>query len=502
MKKIITLILLISAVVTGQSQTPFKTIWDTNKLSGTYAGSSNKTIKLPVAGGTYEGSWVKVGESTINGAFTNASLTNDVITVPSEGVYEVTISQAGTGFYWQIGATPATTDRRKLMEVKQWGNLWTWDKTHMFNDCSNLDVTATDAPTLSGNISSMFKDCTSLIGNASFNTWDVSSVTNMGAMFHGAKAFNQPLNSWNTGAVQNMADMFRATEAFNQPIGNWNTGNVTIMTNTFETSKAFNQSLAGWNVSNVTNLNGMFFNSAFNNASLGNWTLKAGVTLSAFLGSNDGGGMDCVNFGKTLKGWAENANTPQGLVLGAAGRTYGDQDSYNKLRTDKNWTINNANYDATCVQTSTVTFVDVSASIVGDDLLIQWKTENESNSDHFVVQISDDGDSWHEVATVESKAENGDSTEVLEYQHILKLSSLQLASISVFILLLLATLLFNRKNRIFMSTVLCIGLFLTGCGKEAVLTQEIKKEVLYIKITNIDKEGKVSVDSDIVSVEK
>ncbi|RZF60355.1 BspA family leucine-rich repeat surface protein [Sphingobacterium corticibacterium] len=503
MKRIITLVLFVNAIVLGYAQTAFKTVWNTSKLSGTYAGSSNRTIKLPVAGGTYEGNWVKVEEPATNGTFTSSSLTNNIITVPSEGTYEVTISNVGAGFYWQIGSAPAETDRRKLMEITQWGDLWTWDKTHMFYDCLNLEVTAMDVPTLAGNISYMFRDCIHLTGNASFNTWNVSEVTNMAAMFYGAKVFNQPLSNWNTGAVQNMSDMFRGTETFNQPIGNWNTENVTTMTNMFETSKAFNQPLNAWNVSNVTNLNGMFFNSVFNNASLGSWTLKEGVTLSAFLGSSNGVGMDCVNFSNTLKGWAENNNTPHGLVLGAAQRTYGDQVSYNKLRTEKNWTINNANYDIACDQTPVVAFADISASIVNGDLLIQWKTESERNSDHFVVQISNNGETWHEVASVASKAENGDSNEVLEYQHTLNLDSLQLAGISVFIILLLTTLLFNRRNRIFIASMLCVGIFLsTGCTKKALLTQEIEREVLYIKITQIDKEGKANSDSDVIAVER
>lgn len=97
-------------------------------------GSKDNTVD----GSTYQGSWFKVGEPATNGTFTNTSLTNNIITVPSAVIYEVTISNAGTGLYWQIGSTPAATDRRKLMEVKQWGDLWTWgDKTHMFNDCLN-----------------------------------------------------------------------------------------------------------------------------------------------------------------------------------------------------------------------------------------------------------------------------------------------------------------------------------------------------------------------------
>ncbi len=51
--------------------------------------------------------------------------------------------------------------------------------------------------------------------------------------------------------------------------------------------------------------------------------------------------------------------------------------------------------------------------------------------------------------------------------------------------------------------MLCVGIFLsTGCTKKALLTQEIEREVLYIKITQIDKEGKANSDSDVIAVEK
>ena len=41
------------------------------------------------------------------------------------------------------------------------------------------------------------------------NNWDVSNVTDMRAMFAGARSFNQPLNKWNVSKVTNMEDMFR-----------------------------------------------------------------------------------------------------------------------------------------------------------------------------------------------------------------------------------------------------------------------------------------------------
>jgi len=58
------------------------------------------------------------------------------------------------------------------------------------------------------------------------NTWDVSHVNTMLAMFAGAKSFNQPLNNWNVSNVTDMQNMFREASSFNQPLNNWNVSNV------------------------------------------------------------------------------------------------------------------------------------------------------------------------------------------------------------------------------------------------------------------------------------
>ena len=53
------------------------------------------------------------------------------------------------------------------------------------------------------------------------NNWDVSNVTDMRAMFAGARSFNQPLNKWNVSKVTRMSYMFEDAESFNQPLNKW-----------------------------------------------------------------------------------------------------------------------------------------------------------------------------------------------------------------------------------------------------------------------------------------
>jgi len=94
--------------------------------------------------------------------------------------------------------------------------------------------------------------------NQDISAWDVSNVTNMSHMFHGAKKSNQPLNSWDVSHVTNMAYMFISAEEFNQPLDNWDVSHVTDMANMFCIAHKFNQDLSRWDVGNVANMKEMF----------------------------------------------------------------------------------------------------------------------------------------------------------------------------------------------------------------------------------------------------
>ena len=56
---------------------------------------------------------------------------------------------------------------------------------------------------------------------APLTTTCTSGVTNMGYMFEGANAFNEPIGSWDVSSVRNMTGMFQDAHAFNQDIGSW-----------------------------------------------------------------------------------------------------------------------------------------------------------------------------------------------------------------------------------------------------------------------------------------
>ena len=105
-------------------------------------------------------------------------------------------------------------------------------------------------------------------------SWNVSNVTDMRAMFAGAKSFNQPIGDWDVSNVTNMRAMFSEATSFNQPIGNWDVSNVTDMSGMFREAISFNQPIGDWDVSNVTNMSGMFGWAASFNQPIGDWDVS------------------------------------------------------------------------------------------------------------------------------------------------------------------------------------------------------------------------------------
>ena len=104
--------------------------------------------------------------------------------------------------------------------------------------------------------------------NQTIGVWDVSNVTNMGALFQDAYFFNQPIGDWDVSSVTDMNYMISAY-SFNQPIGEWDVSNVTTLGSMFSTS-AFNQDIGDWDVSNVTDMSFMFFEAGLNTCNYDN----------------------------------------------------------------------------------------------------------------------------------------------------------------------------------------------------------------------------------------
>ena len=198
------------------------------------------------------------------------------------GTYTVTMSGTIQGFKFDNG-----DHKTKIRTITQWGTFNITNK-HTFWGCSNLNVTATDTPTISSiDLSLTFRDCAALasIGDAN---WDTGSVTLMTAMFQSASIFNQDISGWDVTSLQQMDGMFYGAADFNQPIGAWTTtSSLSNLYQSFRGATDFDQDLSNWVVSGVTGAGNMFLSA--NSLSSTNWsnflirieatTIKSGVNL-------------------------------------------------------------------------------------------------------------------------------------------------------------------------------------------------------------------------------
>ncbi len=191
-------------------------------------------------------------------------------------------------------------DRQKILSVDQWGNVAWESMNSSFQGCTNLTLTATDSPDLSGvtDMSYMFRQAHAF--NSNIDSWDVSNVTNMESTFWEATSFNQDLDNWDVSNVTNMFRMFRQATAFNGSLNGWGTktSSVTNMSEMFFFAPSFNQDLDNWDVSSVTHMQFMFLAAGSFNSQLNGWgTTTSNVQNMTQMFSQNG------SFNQDISGW-------------------------------------------------------------------------------------------------------------------------------------------------------------------------------------------------------
>lgn len=325
------------------SQSEFITRWN---LATT--GSSPTQITFPVGtSGVVSYSWTTVPAGSVGtGTFTGSAAL--IHSLPAGATIRLSISPVN---FNSISLNVTTGDKRRLLDIEQWGTTAWTTMQKAFTGCSNLQISATDAPDLSGvtNLSDMFSGCVAL-NSPNLTTWNTASVTDMSYMFSSAYAFNQNIGSWNTANVTNMAAMFANTRMFNQNIGTWNTASVRDMNNMFSGSYAFNQNIGTWNTISLTITSSMFNGALAFNQSLNTWNISSLTDVSAmfyaatafnqgFSAWNVSGITNMYNmfygataFDQSLASWAPHLNPA--VIMG---------------RTLDNCGMSVANYDATLI---------------------------------------------------------------------------------------------------------------------------------------------------------
>jgi surface protein len=392
------------------------------------------------------------------------------------------------------------------------GNMSNWDVKNVANMFNMFyEATSFNQDISKWNVSSV-TDMRSMFAYASnFNQdisdWDVSNVTSMWGMFNRATSFNQDISKWNVSSITDMSSMFAYASNFNQDISKWNVSSVTEMGSMFAYASNFNQDISKWNVSSVTNMSGMFYFATSFNQNIGKWIINNGVYMYSVLSSS---GMSCVNYSKTLIGWAANNPTVMNVNLGTILLSYINQSSVIAARDQlisQGWIFSN-DYISTepeCTNADLglpVTFGNLTAIFKDGQLFINWSTLTEVNNDRFEIEISTDGKTFTKIGELKTKAENGNSNMELHYNFSKTMSGVSgLLGLSMFAL---AIGLVKRKK---LATVLAIGglcLLFAGaaCNKKEIPLQTGKEGKIFVRIKQINTDGSFEYSKVVQAIQK
>jgi surface protein len=260
-------------------------------------------------------------------------------TYTDAGTYRVKVSGGVTTRLGDRGASPVAAWTGTLVAVRSWGNLgWTNFEQGVRSVAGNFFVPRY-VPTTVTNMGAMFALASAF--NQDIGSWNTGNVTTMASMFQSATAFNQDIGSWNTSAVTNMASMFQSAPNFNQPIGSWNTSSVTNMVAMFQSATAFNQDIGSWNTGNVTTMQQMFTNATSFNQNIGSWNTSS--VTSMFLTFNN-----ASSFNQNIGSWNTGSVTNMtSMFLTATAFNNGGSAAINNWNTSNVTSMANMFFSAT-----------------------------------------------------------------------------------------------------------------------------------------------------------
>ncbi|CCM73352.1 Chitinase [Helicobacter heilmannii ASB1.4] len=196
-----------------------------------------------------------------------------------------------------------TYTRLKQLPIKN-GTLWAeQDKEYnqilrLFDNCqmgsNRTDLSGIETWNVSHvkNMEAMFMG---RVVDVPLSGWDTSQATNMKGMFAFA-SFNQPLDDWEMQRVQDTSFMFYACREFNQNLNHWDVEHVRDMSYMFSLTYDFNGDITHWKLASATNLQGMFKYATAFNRPIENWDVSHVQNMSyLFYGA--------FNFNQPLNEW-------------------------------------------------------------------------------------------------------------------------------------------------------------------------------------------------------
>ncbi len=138
-----------------------------------------------------------------------------------------------------------------------------------------------------------------------------------------------------------------------------------------------------------------------------------------------------------------------------------------------------------------VHFGPFAAELANNTLTVSFTTLQETNNDHFNLQSSQNGVDFTTIATIQSKHADGNASGSTAYHLSLDIAGKISFAVSLFALLGIGVLGFNRKTKVLMAALFLMGVagFIVSCTKNTneLATGETGKA--FLRIEQVDKNG-------------
>lgn len=149
-----------------------------------------------------------------------------------------------------------------------------------------------------------------------------------------------------------------------------------------------------------------------------------------------------------------------------------------------------------------VTFDMLEAKIKSGQLVVNWTTLKETDNSHFEIEVSTDGKNFKNAGRMNSEALNGNSTNPISYTFTRSINTVS-AAMAVMALLGLSFAGFaNRKKLI--AGLMIMGIFVTlyACTKNTDAVPDGKDMKIFVRIAQIDKDGKTTYSKTIEAIKE
>ena len=162
------------------------------------------------------------------------------------------------------------------------------------------------------------------------------------------------------------------------------------------------------------------------------------------------------------------------------------------------------NYMNTCeYKTLPVEIGAFTAVYTNDKLTVHWQTVTETNNSHFVIETSVDGKNFIKIGEVKSKAENGNSDKVINYEFKYPFPK-AVTAVSIGMLAIGLGSGFKRaKRRNILFVIIAVLVFggMLGCHKSEVVGA-YRNENNFVRIVQVDNDGTETIFKVVVATQE